>query len=98
MIRIMHPRPQLGRQHALGVEFVDGIAEATGLHPDRELALTQHGFTIESGDVVDLTTLTKRELLDIADVEGVEVPKGATKATLVNLISRLPAGPFPGEV
>lgn len=46
MIRITHPRPQLGRQSALGVEFVDGVATVTELHPERERALLQHGFTV----------------------------------------------------
>ncbi|WP_217183374.1 hypothetical protein [Streptomyces sp. AC495_CC817] len=46
MIRITHPRPQAGRQTALGVEFFDGFAEVTDLHVERERALTQHGFTI----------------------------------------------------
>lgn len=47
MLRITHPRPQLGRQKDLGVEFIDGVALVESLHPERELALTQHGFTIE---------------------------------------------------
>lgn len=46
-MRIIHPRPQLGRQSALGVDFVDGIATVESLHPERELALVQHGFTVE---------------------------------------------------
>lgn len=44
---IKHPRPQLGRQNAFGVEFVDGVAHVDSLHPVRELALRQHGYTIE---------------------------------------------------
>lgn len=47
VIRITHPRPQAGRQSALGVEFIDGTAQVESLHPEREQALTQHGFTIE---------------------------------------------------
>lgn len=46
MIRITHPRPQAGRQTAFQVEFVDGLADVESLHPERALALTQHGFTI----------------------------------------------------
>lgn len=44
---IKHPRPDLGRQKAFGVEFIDGVARVDELHPERELALRQHGFTIE---------------------------------------------------
>lgn len=47
MIRITHPRPERGRQHALGVEFIDGVATVNELHPERELALVQHGHTVE---------------------------------------------------
>lgn len=96
MIRITHPRPARGRQAAFGVTFIDGIAEVDSMHPERELALKQHGFTIQGGDIVDLTVLSKRELLDIADVEGIDVPKRATRADLVDLISRTPAAPIPG--
>lgn len=94
MIRITHPRPQLGRQSALGINFVDGVAEVAELHPEREQALLQHGFTVEGGDIVDLNVLTKRELLDIAETEGIDVPKRATRAELVDIISRAPAEPI----
>ena len=94
MIRITHPRPQLGRQRALGVEFVDGTAEVTELHPERELALKQHGFSVEGGDIIDLNVLSRRELLDIADTEGIDVPKRATRAELIDIISRAPAEPI----
>lgn len=46
-MRILHPRPEQGRQKALGVEFRDGVAVVEDLHPERERALLQHGFTIE---------------------------------------------------
>ena len=98
MIRITHPRPQQGRQRALGVEFVDGFAEVTELHPEREQALVQHGFTVDGGDIVDLNVLSKRELLDIAEVEGIDVPKRATRAELIDIISRAAAEPIPGMV
>lgn len=45
---IKHPRPALGRQKAFGVEFVDGVAHVDSLHPERERALTLHGFAIEA--------------------------------------------------
>ncbi len=46
-MRILHPRPEPGRQSALGVEFRGGVADVDELHPERERALLQHGFTIE---------------------------------------------------
>ena len=94
MIRITHPRPQLGRQSALGVEFVDGVATVETLHPERELALQQHGFTVEGGDIVDLTALSRRELRDIAEVEGVTVTAKMTRDQLIKAIAELPAEPI----
>lgn len=47
---INHPRPKAGRQSAFQIEFVDGVAEVETLHPDREVALLQHGYTIEKTD------------------------------------------------
>lgn len=47
MITIRHPRPEAGRQVFIGVDFVDGVATVDSLHPERERALIQHGFTIE---------------------------------------------------
>lgn len=98
MIRITHPRPQLGRQRALGVEFVDGVAEVTELHFERELALKQHGFTVTGGDIVDLTVLSRAELRDIAEVEGIPVTGKMTRDQLIKAISSLPADPIPGSV
>lgn len=116
MARITHPRPQLGRQQFLGVEFVDGIAEVEELHPERKQALLQHGFTIKTlrpdggmfvdlappADVdrdpafVDLTKLRLPELRDIAGVAGIDFPPKATRAELIDLISRQPAEPAVG--
>lgn len=48
MFRVHHPRPALGRQSALGVDFVDGVATVDSIHPERKLALEQHGYTIEA--------------------------------------------------
>lgn len=46
-MRILHPRPTVGRQRFIGVEFRDGVAEVESLHPERRLALLQHGYQIE---------------------------------------------------
>lgn len=86
-MRIFHPRPQIGRQHFIGVDFQGGVAEVEALHPERRLALEQHGFRIEEAapEVVaaPLAELTVAELREIADFEGVEVPKGAKKADII---------------
>lgn len=107
-MRINHPRPQLGRQHELGVEFVDGVATVESLHPERELALRQHGYTIEADPeveapfqeaigepIIDLAKLTRAELRDMLPED---VPAKTTHAELVDLVAALPADPIPGSV
>lgn len=49
-MRIFHPRPQPGRQKFIGVEFRDGVAEVDSLHPERRVALEQHGYAIQDDD------------------------------------------------
>ncbi|MBC6496104.1 hypothetical protein [Microbacterium sp. 4-7] len=106
-MRITHPTPQPGRQHALGVDFRDGVATVDSLHPERELALRQHGFTIEADleveapfqaglgePIIDLTSLTIPQLREIAEVEGVDLPAKALKAEIVEILSRQPAAPI----
>ena len=47
MARIEHPRPEIGRQKAFELEFVDGFAEADLTDaPNLTAALNQHGYTI----------------------------------------------------
>lgn len=46
-MRIIHPRPALGSQKFIGVQFRDGAADVDELPPAVEQALLQHGFTIE---------------------------------------------------
>lgn len=96
-MRIIHPRPELGRQKALGVDFIDGTATVESLHPERERALTQHGFTIlEEIEGVKLEDLTKAELLDIAATENVELPAKATKAEIIEALHTSPQIPVIG--
>lgn len=105
-MRITHPRPQAGRQSDLGVEFVDGFASVDQLHPERELALRQHGYGIEADPeveapfqealgepIIDLERLTKAELLDMLP-EDADVSAKATHAELVVRVSALPAEPI----
>lgn len=107
-MRIIHPRPELGRQKALGVEFIDGFATVESLHLERELALRQHGYKIEADlevaapfqealgePIIDLTMLTIAELRDIAETEGVDLPSKARKDEIVEILSHTSA-PLPG--
>ncbi len=110
VVRIFHPRPQIGRQQFIGVEFRGGVAEVDELHPERLVALEQHGFLIQFDDgsvsapgdwllplpeplsapsePTPLADLTVSELREIADFEGVEVPKGAKKADIIAALER----------
>ena len=109
-MRIIHPRPALGRQRALGVEFTDGVATVESLHPERELALRQHGYTIEADlevetpfqatigePIIDLERLTRAELRAMLP-EGADVPAKATHKELVDAVSAIPAAPILGSV
>lgn len=99
-MRITHPAPQPGRQHALGVDFRDGVATVDSLHPERELALRQHGYTIEADldveapfhaalgePIIDLTALTISQLRDIAETEGIDLPAKARKPEIIEILS-----------
>lgn len=107
-MRINHPRPELGRQRTLGVEFIDGVATVESLHPERELALLQHGYTIEANPeveapyhaglgeaIVDLTSLTVPQLRDIAEADGVDLSAKARKPEIIEILSRT-SEPIPG--
>lgn len=107
-MRITHPRPQEGRQTDFDVEFTDGVAVVESLHPERELALRQHGFTIEADadvvepfqealgePIIDLTSLTIAELRDIAETEGVELPAKARKLEIIEILAST-SQPIPG--
>jgi len=84
-VRIFHPRPQMGRQKFIGVEFRDGVADVAELHPERRTALLMHGYTIEDDapESVNLPELSVAELREIARFEGVELPTRAKKADII---------------
>lgn len=46
MIHVIHPHAERGRTRAFDIEFVDGVATVDALHPERERALLQHGFSV----------------------------------------------------
>lgn len=109
-MRINHPRPQLGRQRDLGLEFIDGVAIVDALHPERELALLQHGYTIAPDPeveapfqeaigepIIDLEQLTRVELRAMLP-DDADVPAKATHGELVKLVSELPAATIPGSI
>lgn len=70
---IRHPRPLPGRQAMFDVEFVDGVAHVASLHPEREIALRQHGCVIEE-PTDDLEALTAAGLRDLAARRGLALP------------------------
>jgi hypothetical protein len=99
-MRIIHPQPVAGRQSEFDVEFVDGVATVEALHPERELALRQHGFRFEEDPevvapyhgglgepIIDLTTMTIAQLREIAEMDGVELPSKAKHAEIVEILS-----------
>lgn len=91
MARIHHPNPTLGTTlpQVGGVVFRDGVADVdlTG-KPNLQSFYEQHGYEIEP-DTVPLDDLTVRELRDIADVEGVDVPAKAKKSEIIAALSHV---------
>ncbi|WP_295851190.1 Rho termination factor N-terminal domain-containing protein [uncultured Microbacterium sp.] len=99
-MRIIHPQAVAGRQEAFDVEFTDGVATVEALHPERELALRQHGFRFEEDPevvapyhgglgepIVDLTAMTIAQLREIAEMDGIELPSKAKHAEIVEILS-----------
>ncbi len=110
MIRIVAPEFTPGRSTFLDIDFLDGVAEVDELHPVRAQALEQHGYVLtdEVGEVpsedevggtaiVNLNDLTVAELRDLIG-DRAEIPAKAKKADLVDIASRLPLEPIPGDV
>jgi hypothetical protein len=96
-MRIIHPRPELGRQSAFGVDFIDGVATVDDIHPERERALLQHGFTVEKVlEGVKLEDLTKRELIKLATDENIDLPPRATKDQIIDALHTAPEIPVVG--
>jgi len=88
MLRITHPRPEPGRQTAFQVEFVDGVASVESLHPERELALTQHGFTVE--EIIDVNTMSLARLREYAKARGLRLPKNTDREHILWMLSTAP--------
>lgn len=99
-MRIIHPQPLAGRQTEFDVDFTDGVATVDSLHPERELALRQHGFRFEEDPevvapyhgglgepIVDLTAMTIAQLREIAEMDGIELPSKAKHAEIVGILS-----------
>lgn len=108
-IKHPHPQLGTVKDRLGGVIFRDGFAEVDlSDKPNLRDAYIQHGYRIEEqlrvGTVVtgsddaqpfiDLNSLTRAALRDVAEVEGIEYPAKATKAQLVDLISQIPAAPI----
>lgn len=96
-MRILHPRPKPGRQKALGVEFIDGVAEVESLHPERRLALIQHGYSIEETPAerdAPKRGRRVRQTADVPDIAEIE-PEAVIEAVGANSVSEAWTGDEP---
>ncbi|WP_213816187.1 hypothetical protein [Glaciihabitans sp. dw_435] len=104
MARIIHPRPEAGRQTAFDVvEFVDGVAEYDLTDaPNLTAALLQHGYAIEPSAPVesdDLESWLKADLIALALARGVELGKAKTKPAIIAAIrAQVPLAVIAGVV
>lgn len=96
-MRITHPRPELGRQTFLDVEFIDGTAEVLALHPERHLAFEQHGFVIDNTEP-ELGKMTKGALVALAEANHVDLPSRASAREIRGILGeRIAPAPDPGR-
>lgn len=91
MFHVHTPQPSTGTTTFLDVEFHDGVAHLETLHPVRELALIQHGYTIEREIVGEtLESQTVPELRKLAEEEGIELPAKAKKPEIIAALNAAP--------
>ena len=87
MARIKHPNPLQGTftDRIGGVVFRDGYAEVDLTEdPNLRDAYLMHGYEVEVADKgTPFFDLTVPELRDLAETEGIDIPKGAKKAEIV---------------
>jgi hypothetical protein len=80
MIRITHPHPKQGRHTSFQLDFRNGVAEVESLHAERELALLQHGFTVEK--TLEVAADPEGPFEDLPEaVEGDATPKISRRRT-----------------
>lgn len=91
MFHIHTPEPVLGQSRSLDVDFHDGVAHVEELHPIREQALIQHGYTVVQELVgTKLEDLTVPELRQLAKDEGLDLPAKTKKPELIAALDALP--------
>ena len=91
MFHIHTPELVLGQSRFLDVDFHDGVAHVEELHPIREQALIQHGYTVVQELVgTKLEDLTVPELRQLAKDEGLDLPAKTKKPDLIAALDALP--------
>ncbi|MEX8058581.1 hypothetical protein [Microbacterium sp. 16-032] len=91
MFHIHTPEPVLGQSRFLDVDFHDGVAHVEELHPIREQALIQHGYTVVQELVgTKLEDLTVAKLRQLAKDEGLDLPAKTKKPELIAALDALP--------
>src|SRR5690606_38062079 len=69
-------------------DFRDGVALVEDLHPERYAALELHGYTVEViADPIDVEAMTVAQLKTLAAELGIDVPKGAKRADLIEALA-----------
>lgn len=92
-MKITLPFSAPGERVVGGILFTEGVADVTVLGTHARTFFERKGATFDAVDaraeagLVELTSLSRRELDDIAAVEGLEHPAKASKAELIDLIS-----------
>ena len=71
---------------ALSLRCKDGFAELSGAALE-EFEAAEHERTDDVKENVEISKLSKKQLIDLAANEGIEVPAGASKSEIVELVA-----------
>ena len=85
MARIIHPRPQAGKQTFVGVTFYDGFAEVADLHPEVRAALVLHNFKFEDAERPVEPSKRSRKGKPAKPKKPAEVDAGVSPAPFMDL-------------
>jgi len=92
---IKHPAPVSGTVSAVGLDFVDGVAEVKTISDEARAVLVEHGFTIDDGkapavipDGDPVESWTVDQLKAYAERESIDLGDAKKKDDLLSAIAK----------
>lgn len=94
---IKHPAPVSGTVSAIGLDFVDGVAEVKKLSDEARTVLLENGFTIDDGkapveipDGDPVETWTVDQLKAFAKRENIDLGDAKAKPDILAAVAKTP--------